>query len=285
MHLDYRHAIRNDIRALSPRAWSRKDIETFLKERRSAWNAPAHLNTSGLIDFLLENRLVKNGEIISEYGSKSRYIVGKLSLLQFACAFYKGSFLSHSTALHLHGIGPLQEILVNHEQSPKKTTSRLSQGRINLAFENSPRSSSYVFRTRSGKSIRFLNGKHTGNAGVIEIKGSDGKSLRTTSLERTLIDIVVRPQYAGGIQSVLGAFRTTRDRIRIEHFPELLKLTQYAYPYHQALGFLLQRAGVPATGLATLAEIPKQFRFYVDYAMTDPAYDPEWKVYYPANFD
>jgi len=85
---------------------------------------------------------------------------------------------------------------VNREQSPKKTTSRLGQGRIDMAFKNRPRRAAFEFTSGTFR-VTFLNGKHTGNAGVIEMPGLSAEQLRVTSLERTLIDSVVRPQYAG----------------------------------------------------------------------------------------
>ncbi len=283
MRLKTQLVIKADIDAQPPRAWIRKDFVAYLKAHRKDWNAPEYLTAGGLISFLLENEIARIAEISSkDYGRKSRYVTGNLSHLQFATSFFKNSYLSHATALHLHGLLPLGEVFVNHEQTPKKTTSRLSQHRIDQAFRNAPRSSSYVFHTNS-TTITFLNGKNTGNAGVIEVVGPTGETLRSTSLERTLIDSVVRPQYAGGIPSVLDTARRIRDRISIPEIIRLLKLTRYAYPYHQALGFLLEKAGLSAAQLQPLRQLPLSFKFYLDYAMNEPAYDSDWKLYYPSD--
>ena len=78
-------AIKADIETLPPRAWNRKDIEIYLSERRAHWNAPKYLTPGLLISFLVENEIARIGEISSkEYGRKTRYVTGNLSVLQFA---------------------------------------------------------------------------------------------------------------------------------------------------------------------------------------------------------
>ena len=283
MRLKTQLAIKADIEALPPRAWGRTDFQIYLKEQRERWGAPQYLNTTGLIDFLLENNIARLAEIHSaEYGKKSRYVTGDLSLLEFALSFFKHSYLSHGTALHLHGHAPEGKVFVNHEQTAKKSTSRLSQRGIDQAFRNQPRRSAFEFRTKSS-SIVFLNGKNTANAGVIDFSGRNGERLRTTSIERTLIDCVVRPQYAGGIATVAAAFVTAHHQVSIPEIGRLLAKTKYVYPYHQAIGFLLERAGVPATALAPLRKQPIRFDFYLDYGMKETSFDEAWKLHYPAN--
>ena len=87
-------------------------------------------------------RIVRPVEIRSKaYDRKMRYVLGRPSPLQFALSFFNDSYLSHASALEVHGFGSSEMTYVNREQSPKKTTSRLSQGRIDMAFENQPRRS------------------------------------------------------------------------------------------------------------------------------------------------
>jgi hypothetical protein len=67
--------------------------------------------------------------------------------------------------------------------------------------------------------------------------------VRETSLERTLIDVTVRPGYAGGIEGVLNAYRRALDAISVSRPVNILKQLDYVYPYHQAVGFYMERAG------------------------------------------
>jgi predicted transcriptional regulator of viral defense system len=103
-----------------------------------------------------------------------------------------------------------------------------------------------------------------------------------TNLERTLIDAIVRPQYAGGIRAVIRCFEKAKDRISISEVALLLGKMDYVYPYHQALGFVLQRVGLPEETLSPLKERKIRFKFYLDYGMKSPKFDPTWKLYYPA---
>ena len=283
MRLKTQLAIQKAIEEQAPAAWHRKDFEVFLKERRRQWDAPQSLTTPKLISFLVDNEIVRVAEIQSKsYGDKRRYILGQPSPLQFALSFFKKSYLSHASALYVHGIGTSDMIYVNREQTPKKTTSRLSQGRIDMAFQNQPRRSAFEFANGSLK-LTFLNGKHTGDAGVIEIPGPSDEPVRVTSLERTLIDCVVRPQYAGGIANVAEAYRAVSKRVSVPDLILLLRQAKYVYPYHQAIGFLLEKAGRNPQELERLRSLGIRFNFYLDYGMREPAFDARWRLYYPAN--
>ena len=229
MRLRTQLAIQAHIEALPPRAWSRKDFQELLAEKRDEWKAPQYLTPGRLITFLLDNDFARRIDIKSkDYGIKSRYVTGS----------------------------------------------------IDQAFRNQPRRSSYEFQTGTHTFV-FLNGKNTGDAGVVKIIGPSGQPIRCTSLERTLIDCVVRPQYVGGITTLANALPKTIDQISTHKLVSLLAQTKYVYPYHQALGFLLQRAGMSPTKLEPLRRLPKRFKFYLDYGMKRSLYDPEWQMHYP----
>jgi len=105
-----------------------------------------------------------------------------------------------------------------------------------------------------------------------------------TGIERTLIDIVVRPEYSGGVQEVLKAYQRAKDMITANNIAEMLKKIGFVYPYHQAIGFLLQKSGYSDTAqLETLKSFGMPFNFYLARQMSDPAYSEEWKLFYPRN--
>jgi hypothetical protein len=83
-------------------------------------------------------------------------------------------------------------IYVNKEQSPKDSSGDLTQAGIDRAFSTKQRTSG--FQLHHGRTtITLLNGKHSGRLGVVTMQGPNGEPLEVTDLERTLIDIVVRP--------------------------------------------------------------------------------------------
>jgi predicted transcriptional regulator of viral defense system len=131
----------------------------------------------------------------------------------------------------------------------------------------------------------MLNGMYTGNLGVIKMPGPDGETLSITNMERTLIDITVRPEYAGGIYEVLKAYRLAKDKVSINRLVAILKEINYVYPYHQAVGFYLEKAGVyKQSQLDLVQRFKMKYDFYLMHKMKDYEYSQKWRLYYPKGF-
>jgi predicted transcriptional regulator of viral defense system len=97
--------------------------------------------------------------------------------------------------MYLHGLTETvpKTIYVNSEQSKKnREETALEQKMIDLAFKSKPRISKYIFTYENWR-ICCLNGLNTNNIGTEEIKTIKGEKLPITNIERTLIDIAVRP--------------------------------------------------------------------------------------------
>jgi len=125
----------------------------------------------------------------------------------------------------------------------------------------------------------------TGNLGVVEANGPDGEKIRVTDVERTLIDITVRPGYSGGVFEVLKAFRNAKGKVSINRLQAMLKRLDYVYPYHQAVGFYLVRAGVyDDSAIRLLRKFGMKYDFYLTYDMKDPQYSKEWRLFFPKGF-
>ena len=223
----------------------------------------------------------KNTDLKS-YKPINRYLVGEVSPYVLALSFAPGSYLSHASAMVVHALTEQapKTIYVNKEQSPKpENVGGLTQEGIDRAFKNKPRMSNYVFAFDDYRFVR-LNGKNTGRLEVSTFPlGTD--RVDATKLERTLIDIVVRPAYAGGPFEVLKAYQAARDRAVVNVLIATLKRMAYTYPYHQAIGFFMERAGYHQRDLQKVASIGLNFDFYVDNAMKDPSYDKRWRVHFP----
>jgi hypothetical protein len=211
------------------------------------------------------------------YKSFNRYVTPKASELDLALALRHGAYLSHATAAENLGLlPPGSPIYANKEQSEKPaSTSTLSQEGIDRAFTNAPRTSRYVFLFR-GKRIVLLSGKNTGDYGVVDKAGR-----RITGLERTLVDMTVRPAYAGGPAAVLHAYQTAVDKVSISKLVETLRHLDHAYPYHQAVGFYMQRAGKSLSKLKPLSRASYEVRFHLCNQIKNKAFDQTWQIYYP----
>src|SRR5262249_40613245 len=151
-------------------------------------------------------------------------------------------------------------IYVNQEQSEKPKGVRLSQERLTLAFSRRQRTSKLVYSFDGFRAV-LLSGKQTGGLGVVDLMGPERETLRVTGLPRTLVDIVVRPAYAGGIVQVLEAYRGARGKVGGAELARTLQGLDYVYPYHQAIGFLMERAKYPESEWQKLRQFGMQFDF------------------------
>jgi hypothetical protein len=79
------------------------------------------------------------------------------------------------------------------------------------AFRNAQRQSKLVYKYRNA-TIVVLSGKNSGRLEVGRGRTPSGEEVEVTSIERTLIDIAVRPAYAGGIAEVLEGFRKAQRK-------------------------------------------------------------------------
>jgi predicted transcriptional regulator of viral defense system len=211
----------------------------------------------------------------------SRYVWKSASALDIALSMKREAYLCQGTAMSLHGITEQisSRIYVNSEQSPKPRSGHLTQEGIKRAFAGRQRESQFVFKYDDSE-ILLLWGKNTGQLGVIDMEYS-GAKLRVTGLERTLIDIAVRPSYAGGVFQVLDAYRAAKDRVSVGTLVATLKKLDYVYPYHQAIGFYMQLAGYAKSQYSRLKSIGLKYDFYLAYGLKEKKYDSEWRLFSP----
>jgi predicted transcriptional regulator of viral defense system len=124
-----------------------------------------------------------------------------------------------------------------------------------------------------------------GNLGVIESRWTDGEKIRFTNIEKTLIDITVRPIYAGGVFEVLKAYRNAKGNVSINRLTAMLRKLNYVYPYHQAVGFYLERSGVyDESSIRLLRKFEMNYDFYLTYDMQEQDYSKEWRLFFPKGF-
>ncbi|MBN1770169.1 MAG: hypothetical protein JXB32_02815 [Deltaproteobacteria bacterium] len=264
----------------------RRELDAIFENRRLEWGLPRTLRFSRVVDVLVEAgeleavRLVPAG---AATGAVIRYLHGTPSPYAVALSITEQTYLTHGTALFLHQVTDQlpATIYVNREQSQKPPSPMpLTQPAIDRAFMGQQRRSQLSYRYGDYQ-FTMLSGKHTGRLEVVSVKHGAGEELPVTSLERTLIDAAVRPDYAGGVHQVLAAYRNARDRLSINRLIATLANLNYVYPYHQAIGFYLERAGYPAERLDRLREIAREFDFYLAHGLQDPAFDTSWRIFHP----
>lgn len=238
------------------------------------------------IEFLQANGSLR--EIRVAYGAQSkrpdiiRYAWGGASPLHVALSLRSKSYLCHSSAAFVLGLSDVvpRRVFVNIEQTPKPSDKgSLSQKGIDVAFRRPQRQSNQVY-TFDEYSIVLLNGKHSGNFEVGEVQFLEDV-FTSTRLERTLVDLTVRPAYGGGVSQVFEAFSRARETASTMKLLAVLKRLDYVYPYHQAIGFYMERAGFKPEQYEKLREPGLDFDFCLAHDMREMDYSSEWRIFYP----
>jgi predicted transcriptional regulator of viral defense system len=258
-------------------------IGQILTENRRFWRLTESMRLYSFVEFMLEKTKLKKVHLKFPSRTETRYLWGDISIYEVVLSLKQDSYFTHYTAMYLHEITEQipKTIYLNFEQSQNPFKERiLSQDRIDAAFRRAPRISK---NSASYQDLRIciLNGMYTGKLGVIRIEGPVGKEIPVTGIERTLIDIVVRPFYSGGVFEVLNAYRLAKGKFSVNKLASILKKLNYIYPYHQAVGFYLDRAGYKESQIRLLGRFPINYDFYLTYQMKDLDYSKKWRLYIP----
>lgn len=263
------------------------DIGNILTNKRIQWHLPKSLKLDDFLSYLTKVSKLKEIVLVSPNYDKTytRFAWMNLSPYQLSLSLRSRSYLSHHTAMYLHGLiktAP-KTIYVNSEQSSKiREETGLEQNMIDLAFKSKPRISKYIF-THENWRICCLSGLNTNNLGVEEIETAKGEKLHVTNIERTLIDIAVRPFYSSGTSEVQRSYIKAKGKTSVDTLVSILKKINYIYPYHQVIGFYMQRAGFGDSALNLLKKLGLKYDFYLDYGMKEKDYSKEWRIYFRKN--
>jgi len=263
------------------------DLKKILSEQRSDWRLAQRTTTQEFIEFLEKQGKLTTFYFPFPHRAETRYVWGSVPLLEVLLTLKPNCYYSHYTAVRMHGLTEQlpKTIYLNHEQHLKsQSTGGLAQERIDMAFRRKARESNNVIDFEDIK-IYLINGKNTDRLGVVTESAtydSDAPvTVSVTNLERTLIDITVRPAYAGGVFEVLKAFRLAKDQVSVNALAAMLQKIGHTYPYHQAIGFYLERAGCRPSQLDLIRRFPMNFDFYLANNMGEVDYVKAWRLYIP----
>ncbi len=177
-----------------------------------------------------------------------------------------------------------KSVYFNVEQPATGGGGSLSQAAIDRAFKGKCRVTNNVTKYRE-VTIHKINGQNTGRLGVENTTLEDGSEIYVTNIERTLIDIAVRPVYSGGIGEVAKAYRIAADKVSGNRLATYLKSLNYTYPYHQVIGYYMEKAGnYTESQMKRLRAIPVEFDFYLTYQIKNPILDKNWRLFTPKGF-
>jgi hypothetical protein len=276
-------AIAKHFDSSTKRVYSYVDLLRMLSDNRDAWHVPQGTPLKDFVAFLIKRIKFQEIKLFARsYPPVVRYAWGDVSPYELALSLRPKAYLSHGSAVFLHGLTEQapKTLYVNREQTAKPQSGSLTQEAINRTFSGKQRRSNLIYEWRDWRFV-LISGKSTGRLGVTPIRGPYGERLDVTGLERTLIDIVVRPAYAGGVYAVLDAYETARGQVSVPALVATLKKLDYVYPYHQAIGFYLEKAGYAERTLGVLQKLGLRFDFYLAHGIADTDYSPRWRLFYP----
>ena len=272
-----------------PKIFKLTDLASILTQQRTFWRLAQRTTTQDFVDFLLRHSKLKRLSFPFPYRAEQRFVWGNVPLLEVLLTLKKNSYFTHFTAVRMHGLTEQipKTIYLNHEQPAHAQNRTLEQSKIDAAFSRAPRVSQNAIDFGDVR-ICLINGMNTNHLGIIDelmtYDGTEPVQVRVTNIERTLIDITVRPSYSGGVAEVLKAFSLARDRFSVNRLAAMLQKLSYVYPYHQAIGFYLERAGHDSSSLDLLRRFPMEVDFYLTHKMGSTDYVKDWRLYIPKGF-
>jgi len=273
-------------KGLEEKIYTPEDINKIFNFNKKDWRLLNVTKISDFIKFITENKLVKEIKIKMPNNSiKKRYIQGNVSIYKIALSIDGNTFLSHYTALYLYNLTDniIKDVYTNKELTRKTgRVNKLIQENIDRAFSRPMRVSKQV-ATFEKYRIFLLNSKNFERLGVVESK-INKEVIYLTTIERTLIDAAVRPNYTGGVTEVLNAFKKAKEKFSVNKLKAMLKKMNYIYPYHQTIGFYLEKAGYEERLLKLFEDFEIKYDFYLTYKMEQKDYNNRWKLFFPKGF-
>lgn len=268
-----------------------KDIRASFSEQRAFWRLAQNTTVSHFIAFLRNHSKLRVIEFEFPQRSETCYVWGDVPLLSILQGIRKDIHFSHYTAMRMLGLTEQapHTIYMTSERGVVQSAERerIDQSDIDNSFA-SPQRVSQNFVEYEGKRIYLLNGAGTAHLGVVSERTNDDDGseveVRRTNLERTLIDAVTRPGYAGGIYEVAKAFELAKEALSVNKMMAMLKKLGFLYPYHQAIGYYLERAGYKSSQLDLIRRIPLEFDFYLAHGMESTRFDQGWRLHVPKGF-
>ena len=273
----------------APRVMKPRQLGAIMSEQRRGWRLAQNTTIDHFIAFLTKSADLKRHAFEFPTRPETLFVWGKVPLFEILQHLKPKSYFSHYTAMRMHGLTEQvpKIIYISHERTTAASRSDLSQAAIDEAFQRPVRISNNAVDFGDQR-IVLLNSAFTDELGVIGQTiqhGSEASvSVRATNLERTLIDVAVRPAYSGGVYEVAKAFELARDTLSVNSMSAMLKKLDFAYPYHQVIGFYLERAGYHPTTLDLLRRFPTTFDFYLTHEMAETRFDKTWRLHVPKRF-
>ena len=267
-----------------------KQMMGVLARERSGWRLAQRTTIRDFIVFLKKQGKLREHKFAFPHQPETLYVWGEIPMMELLLHLKPRSYYSHYTAMRLHGLTEQvpKVLYLSHERSSDtQWGTSLTQSAIDEAFQRPARISNNT-ADFNNLQVLLINSANTGELGVLnheaQLSLESRVSVRVTNIERTLIDAAVRPAYSGGVFEVAKAFELAKNVVSVNAMGAMLSKLRFAYPYHQAIGFYLERAGYRASSLDLMRRFPMEFDFYLTHEMSATRYVPAWRLYVPEGF-
>lgn len=267
-------------------AFTSADIFSIFNKNRDVWKIANYRTPKHFFAFLEKSKILELIKLkhLTKGSIKEVFLTPGANKYQIAQTIKKDGYLSFYSASQIHQL-TLQNpksIYISYDKSGwQENDNDLLQKDVDNAFSKPQRQSSEIYKSGIDDTRYYLIQKKTDSlcVGVITKNG-----IKYTDLERTLIDISIRPAYSGGVFEILEAFINAKDRVNIDVVLQYLDHLDYVYPYHQVIGFYLDRAGYSIENTNLFLERKKDIKFYLTYNIANKKFDEKWNLYYPNGF-
>lgn len=257
-----------------------KEFEELVSMINSLWGLKSY-SRNKIKDFLFSNNYVYK-DILDGNTESGVFVFRNTEFDDFdiASTRSRNSFFSHYTALFIHNLTiqfPKQIYLTWERINYKPNiNNQILQSSLDAVFNKPPRITTNK-RVYKRFTINQINGQSQHSIGIVPFR----EVYTVSDIERTLIDIAVRPFYSGGVTQVLEAFKKAKNNVDIDKLFDYYSKMHFSYPYHQIIGFYLDKAGYKKSDYIRFIQLPMNLDFYLTYNMINKDYSKKWKLFIP----
>lgn len=268
------------------KAYTFADIGKIFHSKRDEWKIASYRTTKHFINFIENNKILELVKLkhLTKGTVKQIFIIPGTNKFNIAQTIKKDGYISYYSALKIHQLtlqNPKSIYISFDKYGAYENADFLYQDSIDNAFSKPQRQTSEIYKSEVDDTRYVFVQKKTDS---LLVGISENNGIHYTDLERTLIDIVIRPAYSGGVFEVLEAYINAKDRVDLDIMVKYLDQLNYVYPYYQLIGFYLEKAGYNTNDTNLFLERKTDFKFYLTYNISNKKFNEKWNIYYPNGF-
>jgi len=245
-------------------------------------------------EFILKTNLITTLNIDVKNSTKTLYKTKYFDEKNFfsknveiSSLLVKHHFISHYSAMYYYKLtyNEPKNFYITQEVFNPPYKKELSQEDIFRGMTKKYKETN-VFASNKEFKIYKIHGIKTNNFGLKRIKINNFSTL-ISSIERLMLEMIIRPNLCGGINEVINAYKVIcsdhKNEINVEKIKILMRKMNLKYPYHQAIGFLLEQFNCNYKKLYTPDTFNNYFFLFKTQTneLNNLIVNKKWKIYIP----